>query len=439
MTCLERVSQWNQTVSRAFPHLSRPQARLLAWWSLGMLLTECCGLTQISVLLALLMEETEGNVRQRLREWLYDACDKQGAKRKQLEVQSCFGPLLNWIVRLWQGEHQLALGLDAMVLGQRFTVLCISVLVGSCAIPVAWKVLSYNQKGSWRPHWLQLLHSLEGQVPAGWQVLVLADRGLYAPWLYQQIVDMGWHPFLRINVAAKARREGEETFEWIASWVPARGEQWSERVECFVQPKTRLQCTLLIWQAEGYEAPCVIVTDLIPGQAQASWCRMRCWMEGGFKDLKRGGWGWHHTKMHDVKHVERLWLAMAVAMGWALALGSQAEQARPTPQRERLSAMHVAHRTAREEQAPERPRELSWFRRGRLALVAAVFKDDAWDMPPLRVAPWPTRVPAVCPVSVVCQRRQQRLHRREQSKRKRRKLKRRQQRKRSVASKNLPV
>lgn len=132
-----------------------------------------------------------------------------------------------WIVRLWQGERELALGLDATVLGQRFTVLCLSVLVGSCAIPVAWKVLSYNQKGSWRPYWQQLLASLQGQVPDDWQVLVLADRGLYAPWLYQQIVDMGWHPFLRINLAAKARREGEESFEWIATWLPPRGEQWS--------------------------------------------------------------------------------------------------------------------------------------------------------------------------------------------------------------------
>lgn len=429
MTCSERLSQWSQTVSRAFPHLSRPQARLLAWWSLGMLVTECCGLTQISVLLALLLDDKEGNVRQRLREWLYDACDKQGTQRKQLEVQRCFGPLLGWIVRLWQGERELALGLDATVLGQRFTVLCISVLVGSCAIPVAWQVLGYNQKGSWRPYWQQLLCRLEGQVPADWQVLVLADRGLYAPWLYQRIVDMGWHPFLRINVAAKARREGEESFEWIARWLPARGEQWSGRVECFVQKKTRLQCSLLIWQAQGYEAPWVIVTDLPAGQAQASWYRMRCWMEGGFKDLKRGGWGWHHTKMQDVGRVERLWLAMAVAMVWGLALGSQAEQARPPARRECLPATHVARTTAHQEHKPERGRDLSWFKRGRLALVAAVFKDDPWDMPPLSAAPWPTCVPPARPVSEVCQRRRQRVHRREQQKRKRRKLKRRLQRK----------
>lgn len=198
-------------------------------------------------------------------------------------------------------------------------------------------------------------------------------------------------------------------------------------MECFVQPKTRLQCTLLIWQAQGYEAPWVIVTDLPADQAQASWYRMRCWMEGGFKDLKRGGWGWHHTKMHDPGRVERLWLAMAVAMVWVLALGRQAEQARPAAQRECLPATHVARTTAQQYQDPVRARELSWFKRGRLALVAAVFKDDPWEMPPLMAVAWPTHVPPARPVSEVCQRRRQRLHRREQAKRKRRKLKRRQQ------------
>ena len=57
--------------------------------------------------------------------------------------------MLRWVLAWWPEEHQeLALALDATTLGQRFTVLCVSVLVRGCAIPVAWKVLAYNQKGS---------------------------------------------------------------------------------------------------------------------------------------------------------------------------------------------------------------------------------------------------------------------------------------------------
>jgi len=30
-------------------------------------------------------------------------------------------------------------------------------------------------------------------------IRVLADRGLYARWLFRRIVRLGWHPFLRIK------------------------------------------------------------------------------------------------------------------------------------------------------------------------------------------------------------------------------------------------
>ena len=70
MTCSSRLSQWTEEVSRHFPSLSRPQARVLALWSFGMVFVHACGISQISTLVALLLEVPEGHVRQRLREWL---------------------------------------------------------------------------------------------------------------------------------------------------------------------------------------------------------------------------------------------------------------------------------------------------------------------------------------------------------------------------------
>lgn len=54
-------------------------------------------------------------------------------------------------------------------------------------------------KGSWCPHWERLLSLVAGSVPQAWMVIVMADRGLYALWLYQQMVRQGWHPILRVN------------------------------------------------------------------------------------------------------------------------------------------------------------------------------------------------------------------------------------------------
>src|SRR5436189_4612027 len=98
MICSERVSQWTETVSSHLPHLSRPQAGVLALWSLGMVLACSCGLSQVSVVLAMVLGQPEATLRQRLREWYYPAQDKAGKHRRTLEVESCFAPLLRWVL-----------------------------------------------------------------------------------------------------------------------------------------------------------------------------------------------------------------------------------------------------------------------------------------------------------------------------------------------------
>jgi len=351
---------------------------------------------QISALLALVLEQREQTVFQRPREWYLDAKHKSGKKRQELDVTSCFAPLLRWIVRLWgHGNRQMVLVLDATSLGERWTILSISVILRSCAIPVAWKVLGGHEKGSWRPHWEGLLKHLDDCIPAEWQVLVMADRGLYARWLFQAICACGWHPFLRINLGVKARAVGEETFDWIGRWTPEPGTHWKGKVECFVGKASRLTCTLLMHWEAGYEHPWAVLTDLCPEQAEVSWYGMRAWTESGFKDFKRGLWGWHHSKMQEASRVERLWLAMAVAQVWTLSVGCQAEeQERKAPHGEVLSAQHIAclRRKRPADQPPER--RLSCVVRGRLGLVAALFKAEVLPCGRLVAEAWPQTITA---------------------------------------------
>ncbi len=97
------------------------------------------------------------------------------------------------------------------------------------------RVLPAQAKGSWRPHWEGLLERLPGRVPADWLVVVLADRGVYARWLYEAIVRCGWHPFLRINLGVKVRPVGAESFDWLSRWVPYVGAKWQGEADCFVR------------------------------------------------------------------------------------------------------------------------------------------------------------------------------------------------------------
>ncbi|MFL5697533.1 MAG: endonuclease [Ktedonobacteraceae bacterium] len=391
MSSREGLSQWEHTVSSHLPQLSRPQAAVLALWSYGMVLAKSCGITSVVALLAPLLGQSEATVRQRLREWCYDAVDKKGAQRHDLEVSRCFAPLLGWILSWWTpGEQRLALAMDASSLSDRFTVLCISVVYRGCAIPVAWKIVIANEKGAWEPYWKALFAHLAGSVPADWTVLVLADRGLYAKWLYELIVDMHWPPFLRINRGGKVRPQGEASFDWLSTLVPQVGSSWCGQVECFVEVSQRLQCTLLACWEAGYADPWLVLTDLPAEAANVVWYSMRTWVEAGFKDTKRGGWQWHQTKMSDPARASRLWLAIAVATLWVVSVGGQADAALPCSSLEALPELHVARRRASKR---SRPRLHSCFARGVRLILVALLQGEPLPFGRFIPEPWPSTLP----------------------------------------------
>ena len=88
------LSQWIEPVSTMLPKLSRPQAKLLASWSFGMVLARSCGSTLVCAALALQVDSSEQNLLQRLHEGCDGAADKKGKKRRELDVSTCFGPRL---------------------------------------------------------------------------------------------------------------------------------------------------------------------------------------------------------------------------------------------------------------------------------------------------------------------------------------------------------
>jgi hypothetical protein len=50
-----QLNQWIVTVATHMPHLSKPQATVLALWSFGMVLAKCCALTAVVLILAPLL------------------------------------------------------------------------------------------------------------------------------------------------------------------------------------------------------------------------------------------------------------------------------------------------------------------------------------------------------------------------------------------------
>ena len=74
-----------------------------------------------------------------------------------------------------------------------------------------------------------------------------------------------------------------------------------------------------------YEEPWFVLTDLEPDQSEGLWYAMRAWIEHGFKLLKSQGWQWQKSRMTDPDRASRLWLVLAVATRYVLAVGGEAD------------------------------------------------------------------------------------------------------------------
>jgi hypothetical protein len=382
----KQLKKWAQIISRNLSPLSYPQAFVLAMWSMGMVIAQSCGLSRVSRQLAEATGQKEGAVRQRLREWNWEKGAKVGQKRRELDVRLCFPFLLKWVLNWWGAEERrLALALDASSLGVAFVVLSLSVVYRGCAIPVAWKVLKAEEKGAWKAEWLGLLASLAHAIPADWQVIVLADRGLYAHWLFTAIQHLGWHPFLRINLGGKFCPDGTDHFLPLDLFVSKEGQAWARRGTCF---KTHpIRATLLTYWDARHQAPWLIVTDLDPGQAQIAWYGMRSWIENGFRSTKRGGWQWQNTRMTDPARATRFWLALAVATLWVVSVGGEADDHLPACSLQNLPPNHIARRLSK---GSQKHRFLSCFRQGIQVILASLINHTPLPVGSFRPEPWPS-------------------------------------------------
>jgi hypothetical protein len=301
------------------------QQRGLAVWVYGTLLAGSSCLN--AVLVALCTHCTAGvrpqmgcgfdawdRWRQYLREWLRDGKSKAKRCQAQVEVASCFAPLLIWVLRwldLAPGSP-LFLAVDATSVDTRVTTLVVSLLYRGSAIPLAWHVMPGNTPGAWIEPIEMMLSQLQAAIASTpstpsehvnstdstgchgaprLQVTVLCDRGLWSPRLYRHIRRIGWHPLMRVQNDLLFRPTGAAMIK-AASLVSSCGQPdsaWVGSGVAFRDAPRQLHCTLVaVWLA-GEKEPCLALTDLRPralGPQGAVWYGLRMWIELGFRSLK---------------------------------------------------------------------------------------------------------------------------------------------------------
>ena len=220
---------------------------------------------------------------------------------------------------------------------------------------------------------------------------MLADRGLYARWLFRRITRLGWHPFLRINTGGTFRPTGQVRGVPVAD-LGARARHDAGRGRASPSKAATGSCTVRCWPAgrQGIQDPWLILTDLPPEASTACWYGLRAWIEQGFKITKRAGWQWQRTHMTEPERAARLWLAVAVATLWLLSVGGEAEETIPASTVLDVTALVPSQLRTRR---ATRLRLVSVFRRGWNLILVALLDQAPLPLGRFVPEPWPA-VPA---------------------------------------------
>src|SRR5713101_6546988 len=85
----QALARWTALLYQRLTTLSWPQAKVLALWSIGIVLARSCSLHAVVLALACLLPFKPLSLRKRLQEWYLEACAKKGHGTAGKGLQRC--------------------------------------------------------------------------------------------------------------------------------------------------------------------------------------------------------------------------------------------------------------------------------------------------------------------------------------------------------------
>ncbi|GAB4430861.1 MAG: hypothetical protein Kow00106_25320 [Anaerolineae bacterium] len=303
-----QLYQWAAQIRSHMRHLTKPQALVLAAFSLGIALSRRCTLSLVAETLGALGKAD--TVERRLQRWIANA---------RIDVPVSLGFWARWVLgSLIEGPVFLLV--DETKLGPWLGVMVVGVAYRRRCIPLAWRCYrpdAYPPEGQVQLI-AALLHRVQPALPAGCQPVVEADRGIgTSPALVRMVMTLGWYYLFRVQGTTRMRTADGP--EMALRDKVRRGKHWSGVGQVFKDAGWLETHIHLIWKRR-YDQPWCLITNAphLTGRAYA----YRAWQEQSFRDLKRGGWHWNRSQVRLPDHADRLVLILAVAYAWVLTLGT---------------------------------------------------------------------------------------------------------------------
>lgn len=224
-------------------------------------------------------------------------------------------------------DRRLFFVLDCTPIDERACIVYMGLLVHSRVLPVAWRVMPAQEE--WTEGQWDLVGAMLDEIGehlATAECTFIADRGLSGMPLVKLCRDRQWHYLLRIAKEHTFRRrlkgKGQKWSQWIACGHLARqvGQRWFGAVQ--VWQDERLDTYLsAVWEPDHQEA-WLLIADQAAGPLQVARYAWRMRVESTFQDSKSRGWDLEATLIEDRSRLDRLLLALFLAMWWVSHLAA---------------------------------------------------------------------------------------------------------------------
>jgi hypothetical protein len=281
-----------------------------AWAIVGLLLSEQVHLSQW--LLFRPSESKAASKERQLSRWLHNYKIQPATIYRNLVVAA----LMHW------REQRVELALDSSLLWERFVVVRVSLIYRGRAVPLAWLVREQASASVSFANYASLLPEVMRLLPAGCNVVLLADRGFADTRLMQLVLDQGWHFAIRLKRSIWVCRPGQPRRK-VNSLLPGQGQiALMHQVRITAQQFGPVHLALArVRTPKGYQS-WAVVSDRPTSLETFDEYGLRFDIEENFLDDKSAGFQLESTEIEDAAALSRLCLILATATLYLVSTGT---------------------------------------------------------------------------------------------------------------------
>jgi hypothetical protein len=313
-TRLRLLHTWHRQLTAILPRERRTRVTGLAILALGMLLAGTVSLPRVAAVLP--SGACDASRSRRVRRWLANSA---------VAGSRLWPPLRRALLADLAGQP-LLLVFDPTPHAGHATVLVLGVARHKRVLPLAWRLVP--QQTPWGTTLAAALgamvHEVAADLPPDCSVTLVADRGVTGPATIAAGRAVGWHVTFRLSVSAtqtnRVRVAGVEDALW--TFLETHAFAFAGPVELYKDAGWVALELTCVWDRRSAE-PWVLVSDQPAGPARCREYARRTRIEATFADTKRRGFDLERTKLVAHDRLERLILALALALWWATQLGSR--------------------------------------------------------------------------------------------------------------------